>query len=65
MLRKTTLDTAVAIQTRLIYLRNRKRVIDELIVCLEVYGAGKKPSHRHPCARLGPRLEVRPLLGVA
>ena len=71
MLRKTTPETAVAIQTRLTYLRNRKRVIDELIVCLEVYGApdwanrSEKPILRHPCAKQGLRLEVRRLLGAA
>jgi hypothetical protein len=65
MLRKTPPETAVAIQARLTHLRNRKRVIDELIVCLEVYGAGEKPFLRHPCARQGPRVEVRRLLGAA
>jgi hypothetical protein len=65
MLRKTTPETTVAIQTELTYLRNRKRVIDELIVCLEVYSAAQKPVLRHLCARPGPRVEVRRLLGAA
>ncbi len=46
MLRKTTPETTVAIQTELTYLRNRKQVIDELIVCLERYQETNPPPPR-------------------
>jgi len=46
MLRKTTPETPVAIRAKLTHLRNRKRVLDELIVCLERYAIYEVPGGR-------------------
>jgi len=51
MILKTPPETSGSIRARLAYLRNRKMVIDELIVCLERY-AGHTPRLHGPELRL-------------
>jgi len=51
MLPKSTPETPAAIQARLTHLRNRKRVLDELIRCLEqyrIYQLPLEPPGRKP-----------------
>ena len=45
MISKTPPETSGSIRARLAYLRNRKMVIDELIVCLERYAAHTPRLH--------------------
>jgi hypothetical protein len=48
MLPKNTPETLVAIQVKLAYLRNRKRVLNDLIACLERYSVHEVPLRRGP-----------------
>jgi hypothetical protein len=48
---KKTPEPAVAIQARLTDLRNRKQVVDELIVCLERYMEVNYRPSRRPAGR--------------
>ncbi len=69
MLPMNSPETPAAMQARLTYLRNRKRVLDELIVCLERYSADAiPPPRRFPtraCGRTRARGEVRRVAGAA
>ncbi len=65
MVPKHTPETLVAIQARLTYLRNRKRTLDELIICLERYTAEEKPVPKRPCGKAWAAGDVRRLSGAA
>jgi hypothetical protein len=59
MLPKSTPETPAAIQARLAHLRNRKRVVDELIRCLEQYRVYQLPLEPARRKSAKPWMETR------